>query len=144
MIFKSHCSTGLPRCGLPAERSAHRGSRLTLLSVCEFRGRKIGDAKSTIVQTSSQSNIIDPGGSASIDIAIGGDHKGASHHIDVGNESIAVQSNAALRLAEGGGGVPPPSSSRRSRTSSTPAGRTSSLFRMSPRHPAPRRMRPGR
>jgi hypothetical protein len=57
----------------------------------------------TTVQTSSQTNIIDAGGTASFDLTIGGERKGTVHHIDLGNTVVATQSNDSTQVAVGGG-----------------------------------------
>jgi hypothetical protein len=59
--------------------------------------------KPAVVQTSSQTNIIDAGGTASFELLVGGEQKEATHHIDVGNEVTAVQSDNAVKVAKGGG-----------------------------------------
>lgn len=58
---------------------------------------------SLILQGASQSNLIDASGNATLVLVIEGNHKGAIHHIDVGNIVTGQQSNDALQLAAQGG-----------------------------------------
>ncbi|MBX6742868.1 MAG: hypothetical protein IRY87_12575 [Acetobacteraceae bacterium] len=62
---------------------------------------------SVIVQASWQSNLIDASGNATLLLVIKGNHKGAIHHIDVGNIITGEQSNDAIQLAaqEGAGSL---------------------------------------
>lgn len=62
---------------------------------------------SLLVQASWQSNTFDASGKATLVLVIEGDHKGAIHHIGVGNTFVAVQANDSLEIAaQGGAGGP--------------------------------------
>jgi len=58
---------------------------------------------SLLVQASWQSNTFDASGKATLVLVIEGDHKGAIHHISVGNTFVAIQANDSLQLAAQGG-----------------------------------------